>query len=155
MTSLRRERYTLGSYQQRPGYTNVGLTAQLTDECGPFLRRQLTDFLQAMGFQVLDCLEKGEFWVVQAKTSDLAAMLKQGRRFTFGRKALFQVEFLGTQYEQRQTMKELLTTVDIHKDQQCPNCKELLPPIANTPFQSYLCGCGIKVVVTEQGLKQA
>lgn len=155
MTGLRHERYVLGSYPQRAGYTNLGLQAQLADECGPFMRRQITEFLQSMGFAVLDCLEKGEYWVVQAPTSDVAAFLRQGRVFAFQRKAQFQVEFLGTQYEQRRQMKELLSTVDLYKEQSCPNCKELLPPIASTPFLSYLCGCGVKIVVTEQGIKQA
>ena len=136
-----------------PGQTTIGLELSTEDELGPNLRRRIAEFLQGMGFVIVE-QGRREFWIVSMETEALSTLLRaQGQTFTWGRKAAFKVVFLGTPSVQQATSKELLDVISIYQPLRCPSCKQELPPIAETPFKQYTCGCGVELNVIPSGIE--
>lgn len=136
-----------------PGQTTIGLEISVEDELGPNLRRRIAEFLQDMGFTIVE-QSRRELWVVSMETEELSTLLRaQGQAFAWGKKVLFKVVFLGTPSVQQATSRKLLDVISIYQPLRCPSCKQELPPIAETPFKQYTCGCGVELNVTQSGIE--
>lgn len=144
------------SLPTKQGYTSVGIEVVCLedDDISLHLGNQLSGFLHSCGFEDAIPSRDRSYWKARIRTTTLASILQdQGRVFPYKKKAVCKIVFTGTHYEQQATMQALLRVPDLNRPQQCPSCKQELPPLSATPFPQFKCGCGTLLNVTPLGLE--